>query len=136
MADIISMEHKRRASGTALSADVQRKRRHAVRSLLQCAGCRLKCEKCGNRIVPADRAMDAAFRLRVPYRFCRDCGEEYIDYIDRLTGGGDAACYWRNASWLASWRSWIEYRSVSDQHLRSKELTLLMREMQETTANE
>jgi hypothetical protein len=72
-------------------------------------------------------------RLRVPYRFCASCSEEYIDYIERLKGGGDSECYWRNDEWLESWRRWIDYQGALDRFIRSKEFSRLLKELEETT---
>jgi len=70
---------------------------------------------------------------RIPYRFCESCAEEYIDFIERLKGGGDPDRYWHNDAWLAVWKSWIDYQSSIDNYLKSKEFLKLLREMKQTT---
>lgn len=103
---------------------------HAVRKVIQCTHCRVKCEKCGIHVDATEyESAGTDTQLRVPYRFCFSCSEEYIDYIDRLKGEGDPDCYWHNEAWMNSWQAWISYKSALDQHTRSKEFLRLLREL-------
>ncbi len=132
MAEIIHMNQKRPLSQEAKAAIQKKRKILAVQKVFRCTRCQLKCEKCGTQIDlrPDQDAQD--LQLRVPYRFCASCSEEYTDYIERLKGRGDAECYWRNTDWLESWRRWIDYQGALDRFMRSKEFAKLLKEVQET----
>ncbi len=70
---------------------------------------------------------------RVPYRFCESCSEEYIDFVERLKGGGDSDRYWHNEAWLGVWKAWIDYQSSIDNYVKSKEFIRLMKELKQPT---
>jgi ribosomal protein L44E len=105
----------------------------AVQKVFRGSRYRLKCEKCGMQITEDSRGNNGGRSSREPYRFCEGCSEEYTDYIERLKGGGDTECYWRNAEWLESWRRWIDYQGALDRFVRSKEFAKLLQELQDTT---
>ena len=84
---------------------------------------------------PARKTTSAQDRHhRVPYQFCDDCTEEFIDYIERLKGRGDPDCYWRNEAWLEIWSTWINHRAALDRHARSKEFARLLQEIKDITS--
>ena len=131
MTDIIYLDAKRPLLPKA-GADIDRRRKAlAVQKVLHCTRCHMKCEKCGSQINTKAQESGKDIQIRVPYRFCESCSEEYIDYIERLKGAGDTECYWRNDSWLESWRRWIDYRSAVDRFIRSREFYRLLRELKE-----
>ncbi len=127
MAEIISMDKKRQLSDKSKADLLRRQKIAAIQKVFQCTHCKLKCEKCGTQIGLIDK--DAKEKLRVPYRLCESCSEEYIDYIERLKGQGDTDSYWRNEPWIATWRAWIDYKSSMDEYMRSKEFLLLLQEL-------
>ena len=104
--------------------------------MFQCTHCKQKCEKCGTQIGITHREEDKNNKLRVPYRLCESCSEEYVDYIERLKGKGDKDSYWRNEPWLDSWRAWIDYKSSIDEYMRSKEFLNLLQELRENPGEE
>jgi hypothetical protein len=134
---IISFDDKA-SSSREKKAKIDRKRKiMAVRQAFQCASCALKCEKCGIQLDPVETADDGQNRhIRVPYSFCRACTEEYIDYIEKLKGQGDEACYWHNDAWIDAWRKWIDYQGSLDTYLKSKEFQRLLREIKESGQGE
>lgn len=131
VADIIYMDTIRPLAPEA-KADIDLKRKIlTVQKVFNCTRCPMKCEKCGNRVDMKAPGDSQDTRIRVPYTFCESCSEEYVDYIERLKGAGDAECYWRNESWLESWRRWIDYKSASDRFVRSSEFARLLKELKE-----
>jgi hypothetical protein len=136
MADIIHFCNKQQHFKEK-KAEIKRKRKIlAVQKVFQCTHCAYKCEKCGTQIDPEERNYTAEKGRRVPYRFCESCREEYVDYIERLKGGGDPDCYWHNEVWLESWRKWIDYQGVVDSYLKSKEFVQLLHELKETQSDQ
>ena len=105
----------------------------AVRKVFQCTHCAFKCEKCGAQI-ERDSSGNTQYsrKLNVPYNFCEECSDEYLDYIERLKGAGDQDCYWHNEAWIDAWGKWIDYQSSVDQYLKSKEFVKLLNELKRT----
>ncbi len=132
MADIISFDGKVEINREKKAIIRRRRKALAVRRVFQCAGCSFKCEKCGTQIEPKTAVGDPNADLRVPYKFCEACEDEYIDYIERLNGRGDPDCYWHNENWLDSWRKWIDYQGSLDQYVKSKEFVRLLQEFKQS----
>lgn len=132
MAEIIPIDKKRLLSDKEKAARIRKQKIQAVRRVFQCTHCRIKCEKCGTQIDGKQFKNDGVInKLRVPYRFCQSCSEEYVDYVERLKGQGDSDCYWHNEALMNSWRAWIDYRGALDQHTKSKEFLQLLRDLED-----
>lgn len=132
MADVISINDKLALAKNKQAELVRKRKILAVQKVFQCTRCTFKCEKCGRQINPVDRGRDAAVSVpKVPYRFCSSCSEEYLDYIERLKGGGDKTCYWHNHAWRDSWQAWIGYRGALDRYLKSAEFLRLLSEIKQ-----
>ena len=133
MADIISIDKKLDLAKDKKAALIRRRKVLAVQKVFQCTHCSMKCEKCGTQI-EHDPAAGEKYRrkLNVPYNFCQGCSEEYLEYIERLKGRGDADCYWHNESWIDSWTKWIEYQSSVDRYIKSKEFKKLLNELKQS----
>jgi len=133
MGKIISIDNRRQEADDR-QRDLERRRKiDAVRRMFSCTHCCSKCLKCGAQIGPGDPGGRSFSNLRIPYRFCQACAEEYTDYIERLKGRGDAKCYWQNDQWLEAWGKWIDYQSSMDQYIRSREFLQLIHELKPTT---
>ena len=139
MAEIISLDDKLQDARNKRQALTRKRKLLAVKKVFQCTHCSFKCEKCGTQINDYETMSDggkSSNDLRVPYRFCESCSEEYIDYIERLQGGGDADCYWHNDEWADSWHKWIEYQSTIDRYTKSKDFLKLIEELRQTRPEE
>ena len=132
MGDIISINNKLSLAKEKKAALIRKRKIQAVQKVFQCTQCAYKCEKCGTQLSQDPPDQDAAIQnIRVPYRLCESCSEEYIDYIERHKGGGDPDTYWHNDAWLALWKSWIDYQGAVDRYLKSKEFNRLVQELRQ-----
>ena len=136
MAEIISLDAKLQDAINKKHELTRRRKLLAVKKVFQCTHCSFKCEKCGTQISEAESKSDTYPNLRVPYRFCESCKEEYVDYIDRLQGAGDADCYWHNDEWADTWQKWIEYQGAIDRYTKSKDFLNLIKELKQTRPEE
>ena len=137
MTNIISFKEKKGLAEEKQATLIRKRKVQAVRKVFQCTHCALKCEKCGTQISGESKDTEPYQRkLNVPYNFCDECSDEYLDYIERLQGGGDPDCYWHNEAWLDSWKRWIDYQSSVDQYLKSKEFKQLLNELRQTGPEE
>jgi hypothetical protein len=132
VADVISINSKLNHSKRK-QAEIDRMRKIlAVQKIFQCTQCAMKREKCGTQIAhPPPISGDTPRQRRIPYRFCESCTEEYVDYIERMKGGGDPDCYWRNEDWLAVWKTWIDYQGARDRYVKSKGFARLLQELKQ-----
>ena len=136
MADIISICDKLAQVRNKTSASLDKRKRQAVRQMYQCAGCAAVCERCSAAIAGGCNCGDEKLRdRRIPYRFCEDCAEEFVDYIERLQGRGDKALYWRDEIWMEVWSTWINHRAALDRHFRSKAFARLLDELKNTPSD-
>jgi hypothetical protein len=137
MANIIPIDDKLALAKEKKEALIRKRKIQAVQKIFQCTQCAFKCEKCGTQIGSELDVNKGMYRnLRVPYRLCESCAEEYIDYIERHKGRGDPDCYWRNDTWIELWRSWIAYQGAIDSYLKSKEFLQLLQELQQNRPEE
>jgi hypothetical protein len=136
MADIIHFDDKLQDSQDKKTAHNKKRKLLAVQKVFQCTHCAFKCEKCGTQIDPDERStVTPKSKIKIPYRFCESCSEEYEDYNERLQGRGDPDRYWHNEAWIETWRSWIDYQGVIDRYLRSKEFVQLLQELKATRSD-
>ncbi|MBW1836989.1 MAG: hypothetical protein JRF71_07350 [Deltaproteobacteria bacterium] len=131
MADIISIDNKLQLAENKKTALIRKRKILAVQKVFHCTHCASKCAKCGTQIGMGRRDREHDLKLRVPYRFCESCSEEYIDYIEHLKGGGDPDCYWHNETWRDLWKNWVDYQSTIDRYLKSKEFIQLLHEIKQ-----
>jgi len=133
VADVISIDKKIQLSKEKKTELVRMRKLLAVKKVFQCTHCSFKCEKCGTQIsMDQQREGNADHNLRIPYRFCESCSEEYIDFIERLKGAGDPDCFWHNDDWAAAWKKWIDYQGAIDRYTKSKEFLQLLKELKQT----
>ena len=136
MADIISIDQKRARLESEKAAQDRKRKILSVKNVMQCSQCAFKCEKCGMHIDPDDRSHLARDHTILPYRFCENCREEYIEFIQRLKGGGNPEYYWHNHDWIELWRRWIDYQSALDKYIKSQEFLQLLHELQQSEPDE
>jgi len=125
---IISLERKRNSDQKRKAETLRSRKTAAVQKTFQCIRCEFRCQKCDSPI-DLDKLGETEKDLRVPYRFCTTCTEEYLDFIERLQGRGNTDCYWHNASWLEQWKRWIDYQGAMDSYVKSKEFKRLLKEL-------
>lgn len=137
MADIISIDGKRKATQDLEAARLHHRKCVAVRQAVQCAHCQWKCEKCGTQLrTGSRREADQPSDLRVPYRFCEFCALDYIDYIEGLQGRTDPRCYWQNTAWRETWSRWISYQGAVSSFAKTPEFARLVAEVREPPLEE
>jgi len=137
VADIISFDDKKDLVQEKEAVQSRKRKVLAVRKVFQCTQCAFKCEKCGAQISrdPKESA-GHPHKRNLPYTFCEECEEEYVDFIERLKGRGDPDCYWHNEAWIDAWKKWIDYQSSVDQYLKSNEFIQLLNELKQTRPEE
>jgi len=136
VADIISLDNKQHNANEKKDTGLKDRKIRAVRSVLQHTGQVPRCEKCGEAFEMFPQPVPESTSLRVPYRFCQPCAEEYVDYIERLKGHGLDEHYWQNDAWLQSWTRWIDYQGTVDGYLKSPAFRALLDELKPSGSDE
>ena len=136
MADVIPLDRKLQLAKEKKDAIIRMQKIKAVQKAFQCSRCALRCEKCGSQIEQAEPQIPADNSREVPYRFCQNCLEAYLDFIGKLQGKGNPDYYWHNEAWLNVWDKWVGYQNAIDQYLKTKEFLQLLNELQQTRIDE
>ena len=129
MANIIQLDKKLKHTKEKKAEIIKKRKILAVQKVFQCMRSSSVWLFLGD---DQERAVSA---LRIPYRFCESCAEEYADYIERLKGRGDSEYYWHNEIWIELWKKWIDYQGVIESYLKSKEFRQLLEELKDTGPN-
>ncbi len=136
MADIISICDKLARAKDKQSGSRDTRKRLAVQQMYQSAGCAAVCERCSAPTAAGCGCQAGEAKDRhIPYRFCEDCAEEFVDYIERMQGRGDESLYWRDEAWMEVWATWINHRAALDRHFRSKGFARLLEELKTTPSD-
>jgi hypothetical protein len=132
MADIIPLDNKLQLSRDKKAKLIKKRKIFAVQKVIQCTRCSFKCEKCGSQISLANHTKkNDSSSIKVPYKFCEICMEEFNDYLKKIKGKEDPDCYWYNDAWADVWRTWIDYQNAIGRYLKSKEFTQLLQELRQ-----
>jgi Pyruvate/2-oxoacid:ferredoxin oxidoreductase delta subunit len=130
---IIQLDDKLQHTKEKKAEIIRKQKILAVQKMFQCTQCIFKCEKCGIQIGHDQKSkVGPTGDLKVSYRFCESCTEEYADYIKRLKGKVNPEYYWHNQDWIEVWNKWIDYQNVMNRYLKSKEFRRLLNELKET----
>ncbi len=66
---------------------------------------------------------------QVPYRFCKNCLDEYLEFQKMLHGCGSSEYYWYNDEWIDTWKSWILYHKSLKRYEKSNGYRRLLEEL-------
>jgi hypothetical protein len=129
MAEIIEFGKKAQGLRSIRDEAVRQRKIDALKKIFQCTRCLLKCAKCGSQL---DMETTGAAPRSAPYPFCRNCGEEYLEYKQRRAGDQTyPKYYWHNDAWMKVWESWLDQQKCLDAYRQSKEFLQLLQEVEE-----
>ncbi|MHC1744687.1 MAG: hypothetical protein AB9873_16885 [Syntrophobacteraceae bacterium] len=129
MADILEFGRKVQDLKSMRDASERQRKIDALRKVFQCTRCIMKCAKCGTQL---DMGAQEPTRFATPYRFCRNCQDEYEEYRERAESGNSTPrYYWHNGLWMQAWATWLDHQKLVDQYRQSKEFLQLMQEVEE-----
>ncbi len=135
MANIIPIDERLNLVKNKKDALIRRRKIQAVQNVFRCVRCAFKCEKCGVSVESGQEEPNGSGNgvlFNIPYHFCRNCREEYQDYLDYLRGKKDPENYWYSTTWAELWNKWIAYQGALDSYLKSKEFKSLLGELRES----
>lgn len=129
MADVLEFGRKAQDLKSLRDANERQRKIDALRKVFQCTRCIMKCAKCGTQL---EAGAQEPVRYAIPYRFCRNCQEEYEEYRERTEGIKlSPRYYWHNDLWMRAWASWLDHQKLVDQYRQSKEFLHLMQEVED-----
>lgn len=126
MADILEFAKKAEHLRSERDNIFRQLKIEALRKILQCTRCVVKCSKCGAQTDSQEYA-----RFAAPYSFCKSCRQEYEEYRARAGGNqADSDLYWHNSAWMKVWETWLQHQKALDQYKQSKEFLQLIDEVE------
>jgi hypothetical protein len=129
MAEILEFGRKVQDLKSLRDANERQRKIDALRKVFQCTRCIMKCAKCGTQL---DMGTQEPTRFATPYRFCRNCQDEYEEYRERVESAKPTPrFYWHNDLWMRAWATWLDHQKLVDQYRQSKEFLQLMQEVEE-----
>ncbi|HDR13893.1 MAG TPA: hypothetical protein ENN79_00110 [Desulfobacteraceae bacterium] len=96
----------------------------ALRKLVQCTSCRLRCAMCGCRVDSGDMKTSGFEDLE--FVLCESCRTDFDDYKAAFEKKRVSECFWHNKEWMALWSSWIGYQRSIRGFIDSEEFKQLM----------
>ncbi len=129
MANILEFGKKVQDLKSIRDASERERKIDALRKVFQCTRCIMKCAKCGTQL---DMGAQEPTRFATPYRFCRNCQDEYEEYRERAESKKSTPrYYWHNDLWMRAWATWLDHQRLVDQYRQSKEFLQLMQEVED-----
>ncbi len=109
-------------------AEDHRDQIEAIRRLVQCACCEMKCAMCGQHAGgPEATCPDTPSPLGV--NLCENCRAEFEAFLDLSDGHKRPPVFWRNKQWRNLWAAWLQYQEALRDFRNSTEFELLTREL-------
>lgn len=124
MAEVIDLRGRKKQK-----EDLDKTQRlQALRTVLLCSQCALRCARCGAQ----SESTTSVTRAGVSFRLCPSCLEEYRDLLAYLEGeSGSDRPFWYNREWVRWWLAWLEYQHALAKYLNSAEVLLLLQDSPE-----
>jgi hypothetical protein len=101
------LENKRRE--TQLKA--YREKATAIRKIVQCCSCGLRCGMCGQHMEPSE-ACCTRQRGGQDFHLCDTCKSDFQDYLEQLDGKCGEDLFWHNNEWMDLWSGWLQFQEA------------------------
>jgi hypothetical protein len=127
MDNVLNIEDRLQANRRRRELETKSHKVEAVRKLVQCTSCRLRCSMCGCQLggqnLQPSRFGDLDFAL------CASCRTDFDDYKAVVEGGQAPDLFWHNEQWMALWSSWTDYQRAIKNFMNSEGFKELMRSL-------
>jgi hypothetical protein len=101
------LENKRRET----QIRVYREKATAIRKIVQCCSCGLRCGMCGQHMEP-NEACCSRQRSGQDFHLCDACRADFQDYKAQLDGKRGEDLFWHNDEWMALWSAWLQFQEA------------------------
>jgi len=102
------LEHKRREK----QIRAYREKATAVRKIVQCCSCGLRCGMCGQHMEASESCCTRHRGGGEPLHLCDTCRGDFQDYLDRQSGKGGETFFWHNDEWVGLWSAWVQLQEA------------------------
>lgn len=102
----------------------QKRQVEAVRKVILCSSCRLRCSRCGVQVATPTFC---PFCSDLTFNLCPTCAEEYDEYKRSLDGLKSKDIPWHNQEWEEMWQRWLEYQKALKKYQQSREIRELLK---------
>lgn len=127
MDNVLNIENRLQDRRLRRELETRSHKVEAVRKLVQCTSCRLRCAMCGcqteSRDPEASRLGDLDFLL------CTSCRTDFEDFKAVYEGRQATELFWHNEQWVALWSSWIDYQRATRNFIDSEGFKQLMKSL-------
>jgi len=113
MDKVLPIDRLRRRKQEKQRDETFQERLEAVRRLLRCSACPLRCAMCGQYRSHRDK--------RELFPLCEGCLGEWEAYQQQARSGDMPPSRWHNPEWKALWTSWVEFRKAIEKFRNSPE---------------
>ncbi|MFH1488281.1 MAG: hypothetical protein ABII06_05215 [Pseudomonadota bacterium] len=100
----------------------------ALKKIIQCSSCHIKCAMCGLHVEFGGTAKETRFP---PFGliFCESCRAEFQDFLSVSRGEKPSGIFWHNQEWKNMWSAWLNYRRAINAFTDSREFRELLEEI-------
>jgi len=125
MEKISSITERLQVKKKKTQAEVHRQKAGTVRRTVQCASCPNRCAMCGYHFGGEEAACPPGTDTS-DFRLCRNCLDEYEDYLKVTTGREATDIFWHNMEWVKLWSAWLHLHKAMKDFRSSKEYKELL----------
>lgn len=127
MDKVLNIEDRLQANRRRRELEARSHKVEAVRKLVQCTSCRLRCAMCGCQVENQDLQPSRFGEL--DFVLCTSCKTDFDDYKAVAEGRSAPESFWHNEQWAALWSAWLDYQSAIRKFINSEEFKELMRSL-------
>ncbi len=127
MDKVLNIEERLRANRRQREIEEGSQKVEAVRKLVQCTSCRLRCAMCGCQVDDEDPRPSRFGEL--DFQLCDSCRADFDDYKATVEGREIPELFWRNEQWTDLWTSWLEYQRSIRKFINSDGFKELMKSL-------
>lgn len=127
MKKIVDMKRRIEVKRKRERLERYRGRVEAVQKIFQCSSCHFRCAMCGRQAERED-ASDHSRSKTLGLTLCKDCGEEFDEFLAISRGEKNPELFWHNQEWLNIWSAWLNYRKAITAFISSPEFKVLLDE--------
>ncbi len=127
MDKVLSIEERLQANRRQRELKAGSHKIEAVRKLVQCTSCRMRCAMCGCQVDDDDPRPSRFGELN--FQLCASCRADFDDYKAMADGREVPELFWRNEQWADLWASWLEYQRAIKDFINSDGFKELMKSL-------
>jgi hypothetical protein len=111
MDNVLSITDRLESKRREAQVKVYKEKATAIRKIVQCCSCGLRCGMCGQHMEPSETCCTHQ-RGGQPFHLCETCRADFQDYKERLSGKHSEDLFWHNDEWMGLWSAWVQFQDA------------------------